>query len=229
MRRGRKNRYTTAKAETLPGCIEGPIERRAVFLRPGVMQQQFSALRVREQRKSMRHQMVHCRSICSAQPKKPPGAIRLPILKLKRPVLARHSVAGEELRSIGSRHPEKVAGLVYLEAAHAYAVDNPVLSCSLPPPPPQQSSPKTVTAAIQAGTQRYTNIKSPALAIYATPKERAPAEGAARTREACAKAFEKGAPASRIVRLPGATHYVFISNEADVLKEMRDFIGGLKN
>ena len=149
-------------------------------------------------------------------------------LKLNRPVLAGHSVAGEEMSSIGSRHPERVAGLVYLEAAYAYAIDDPALSCTLSPPPAQQSSPKTVTAAIQAGTQKYTNIKSPALAIYAAPKEGAKADSAALRREACAKAFEKGAPSSRIVRLPGATHYLFISNEAEVLKEIRDFIGGLK-
>ncbi|MGH9850883.1 MAG: alpha/beta fold hydrolase [Blastocatellia bacterium] len=149
-------------------------------------------------------------------------------LKLNRPVLAGHSVAGEELSSIGSRQPEKVAGLVYLEAAHAYAIDDPALSCSLPPTPPQQGSPKTVTAAIQAGTQRYTNIKSPALVVYAAPKEGATADGAALAREACVKALEKATPSSRIVRLPGATHYVFISNEAEVLKEVRDFITALK-
>jgi non-heme chloroperoxidase len=149
-------------------------------------------------------------------------------LKLNRPVLAGHSVAGEEMSSIGSRHPEKVAGLVYLEAAYAYAIDDPALSCTLPPARPQQGSPKSVTAAIQTGTQRYTSIKSPALAIYAAPKIGAPADGAALTKEACAKAFEKGAPSSRIVRVPGATHYVFISNEAEVLKEIREFIGGLK-
>jgi hypothetical protein len=33
---------------------------------------------------------------------------------------------------------------------------------------------------------------------------------------------------SRIARLPGATHYLFISNEAEVLKEIRDFIAALK-
>jgi pimeloyl-ACP methyl ester carboxylesterase len=32
-------------------------------------------------------------------------------LKLQRPVVVGHSIAGEELSSIGSRHPEKVAGL----------------------------------------------------------------------------------------------------------------------
>lgn len=148
-------------------------------------------------------------------------------LKLYRPVLAGHSVAGEELSSIGSRHPDKVAGLVYMEAAYAYAIDDPALSCTLPARP-QQGSPRTVQAAIQSGTKRYTSIKPPALAIYAAPKEGAPAEGPAVSREACAKAFEKGAPKSRIVRIPGATHYVFGSHEAEVIKEIRDFIGGLK-
>jgi non-heme chloroperoxidase len=42
-------------------------------------------------------------------------------LKLNRPVLAGHSIAGEELSSIGSRHPEKVAGLIYLDAGYPYA------------------------------------------------------------------------------------------------------------
>jgi non-heme chloroperoxidase len=36
-------------------------------------------------------------------------------------VLVVHSIAGEELSSIGSRHPERVAGLIYLEAAYQYA------------------------------------------------------------------------------------------------------------
>ena len=42
-------------------------------------------------------------------------------LKLERPVLAGHSMAGEELSSIGSRHPEAVSGLIYLDAGYAYA------------------------------------------------------------------------------------------------------------
>jgi pimeloyl-ACP methyl ester carboxylesterase len=40
------------------------------------------------------------------------------VLKLDQPVLAGHSLAGEELSSIGSRHPERVAGLIYLEAGY---------------------------------------------------------------------------------------------------------------
>ena len=36
-------------------------------------------------------------------------------LGLKHPVLAGHSLAGEELSSIGSRRPDRVAGLIYLD------------------------------------------------------------------------------------------------------------------
>src|SRR5207244_6562436 len=42
-------------------------------------------------------------------------------LKLARPVLVGHSLAGEELSSVGSRHPERVAGMIYLEAGYSYA------------------------------------------------------------------------------------------------------------
>ncbi len=45
-------------------------------------------------------------------------------LKLNRPVLVGHSIAGEELSSIGSRLPEKVAGLIYLDAALPFAYYN---------------------------------------------------------------------------------------------------------
>ena len=41
-------------------------------------------------------------------------------LKLDHPVLVGHSLAGEELSSAASRHPEKLAGVIYLDAAYAY-------------------------------------------------------------------------------------------------------------
>jgi len=37
-------------------------------------------------------------------------------LKIEKPVLAGHSIAGQELTSIGTRHPEQISGLVYLDA-----------------------------------------------------------------------------------------------------------------
>ena len=45
-------------------------------------------------------------------------------LKLEHPVIAGHSITGEELSSIGSRYPERVAGLVYLDAGYPYAFYN---------------------------------------------------------------------------------------------------------
>jgi hypothetical protein len=45
----------------------------------------------------------------------------LDALKLNRPVLAGHSLSGQELSSVGSRHPGRVAGLIYLDAGYSYA------------------------------------------------------------------------------------------------------------
>jgi pimeloyl-ACP methyl ester carboxylesterase len=46
-------------------------------------------------------------------------------LGLRKPVLIGHSIAGEELSSIGSRYPDKVAGLIYLDAGYPYALYSP--------------------------------------------------------------------------------------------------------
>jgi len=43
-----------------------------------------------------------------------------------------------------------------------------------------------------------------------------------------AKAIEDGVPTARLVRLPAAHHYVFLSNEAEVLREMRSFLRRLR-
>jgi len=42
-------------------------------------------------------------------------------MHIVNPVLIGHSIAGEELSSIGSHHGERVAGLVYLDAGYSYA------------------------------------------------------------------------------------------------------------
>jgi pimeloyl-ACP methyl ester carboxylesterase len=46
-------------------------------------------------------------------------------LHIVRPVLVGHSIAGEELGSIGSPHPERVAGLIYLSPGYTPTQDNP--------------------------------------------------------------------------------------------------------
>jgi len=42
-------------------------------------------------------------------------------LKIGRAAIAGHSIAGQELSSIATRQPERVAGLIYLDAAYDYA------------------------------------------------------------------------------------------------------------
>jgi non-heme chloroperoxidase len=42
-------------------------------------------------------------------------------LNISRPVLVGESIAGEELSSIGSRQPNKVTGLIYLDASGPFA------------------------------------------------------------------------------------------------------------
>ncbi len=212
-------------------------------------------------------------------------------LGLDRPVLVGHSLGGQELSSIGSRHPEKVSGLIYLDAAYQYAyydrskgdlfievnevrrklelfgpgnmpqdprpLIDELLETNLPelertlrrirerfkstPPPTAPATPRPrptippVQAAISAGTQRYTDIPAPILAIYALQTVSGPEGSRARVASAArnqtkldqARAFEAGLPSAKVVRLANANHYVFRSNEGDVLREMEAFIADL--
>jgi pimeloyl-ACP methyl ester carboxylesterase len=49
----------------------------------------------------------------------------LDTLKIARAFILGHSIAGAELTSIGVRHPERIAGLIYIEAAYPYAFREP--------------------------------------------------------------------------------------------------------
>jgi len=213
-------------------------------------------------------------------------------LRLVRPVLAGHSRAGQELSSIGSRHPEKVAGLVYLDAGYAYAyydstrgnfeiefnelmrhneqlhaagakgqfveidrlltqllqTDLPALERSFKtmrselagyasgPPRPLMPPPHTgIARAIDEGTQPYTSIRAPVLAIYAIDASVPPelqADTAAAQRwlvqqSTPAAAFARGIPTARVVMIPHANHFIFDSNAREVLREMHAFIARL--
>ena len=149
-------------------------------------------------------------------------------LKISKPVLVGHSLGGEELSSIGSRHPDKVAGLVYLDAGYSYAFYAPGLEPVGGPQPGQQQLPPLV-AAIFDGMQRYTEIPPPILAIYALPHAPPVPDPTLDAKgEAIAKAFEAALPNARVVRIPQANHFVFMSHEADVLREMETFLAALK-
>jgi non-heme chloroperoxidase len=112
----------------------------------------------------------------------------------------------------------------------------------------EDSTPKWVRDAIFAGIQKpkYSSIHVPVLAILAVPlpldeqfkkyQPRTADERAAMVQKyAAAEAFTKrtvhdleaGNPDAKIISLPGASTYIFLSNENDTVHEMRSFVAGL--
>ena len=49
----------------------------------------------------------------------------LEALDIESPILVGHSLAGQEISFVASRHPERIAGAVYLDAAYRYAYHTP--------------------------------------------------------------------------------------------------------
>ena len=142
-------------------------------------------------------------------------------LKLNKPLLVGHSIAGEELSSIGSRHADRVSGLVYLDAGYSYAFyDSGLGSADVDAPDPPLSP---VDRAIMDGRQKYTHIEGPVLAIYAFGGGGNPAPA-----QAQANAFEKGVPQARVVRFPRALHFFFLTNEAIALNQINMFVATLQ-
>lgn len=222
----------------------------------------------------------------------------LDALKLVAPVLAGHSMSGEELTTLGDEHSDRLAGLVYLDAT-ADPTDYPGSSAaymalfnklpaamrangSAPDASDLRSfkafhdfkvrqngfeypeaelhntfnrnpdgsvgsgnAPNKVHFAIGRGAlpRDYSRIRVPILALFGTlsinyryqPKD-AQERAAIEEFDAATKVYDirnkknllnaKGGV--RIVDLPDADHYLFLSNEADVLREMRAFIASLK-
>jgi non-heme chloroperoxidase len=44
---------------------------------------------------------------------------------------------------------------------------------------------------------------------------------------AWANAFRRGVPSARVVLIPNADHYVYLTNEAQVIAEMNEFLASL--
>lgn len=161
------------------------------------------------------------------------------ILKIQKPVLAGHSIGGQELSSIGTRYPEQVAGLVYLDAAYGYAFFDPKVhmptgqSASTAAPASPARPRQLVVRAILDNPHTYAGIKPPFLALVADPQacaedcDSALAKSFATAVTAQADSVAAAYPQARIVRLPHADHFVWRSNEADVVREMNAFMDGL--
>jgi pimeloyl-ACP methyl ester carboxylesterase len=218
----------------------------------------------------------------------------LDFLKLNPAIVIAHSLGGEELSSIATRHPERVRGLVYLEAAYWYAFDNGKVPDRSeyrlnPPRPPAPTEADTASysalarrsmrldgfsfpeaelrqlwdagpddrvgkphaqppgaGSIAAGMKRFSAIPVPTLVIFAIPHAQGPwikASGDPTIQKAAddftakeselgerqAKALQEAVPTARVVKVAGADHYVFLSNEADVLREMAVFLKSLRD
>jgi len=195
------------------------------------------------------------------------------------------------LSSVANRYPERVAGLIYLDAAYPYAFDNgngpsfKEFQIQGPEPPPPNGADLTSFSALQTyldrvngfhfpegelrqqwesapdgrvlkqrhfpgsamlpmGMKKYTNIPVPALVIFANPhtlrawvennkdpdirqaaKAYSAVLGALVTKQE--NAIKNGVPMARMVTLPDADHYVYLSNQADVLRGTHAFLAGL--
>lgn len=218
-------------------------------------------------------------------------------LRLNRSILVGHSIAGAELSWIANKRPDRVAGLVYLDAGYSYAFDNgkgvPVAAMQAlhaPQPPPPAGLDLASFAALEKYDQRvdgfrfpegelrqqhestpgggvggqrsfpgsamfstlidrptkFDHIPAPALFIFANPHGlgawvdgpsgdastsnaiRDFSEALTRLTTKQENAVKEGLPHARVVTLAGAHHFVFLSNQEDVLREMREFISGLR-
>jgi non-heme chloroperoxidase len=95
------------------------------------------------------------------------------------------------------------------------------------------------------GMKEYTVIPVPVLAIFAIPRSQGKwvddstdpkVREAAKAYSAAelvltikqAKVFEDGVSTAHVVRLRDADHYIYLSNETDVLREMKSFLSTLR-
>jgi non-heme chloroperoxidase len=113
----------------------------------------------------------------------------------------------------------------------------PAAPASIGPPRPTVWPP--VWQAVLDGGRKFSAISAvPILAIFADPPYNGPADAPAEQKaaaeaqgnamlEAQVLAFEQAMPSAHVVRIAHANHYVFRSNEADVLREVNAFIAAL--
>jgi hypothetical protein len=91
---------------------------------------------------------------------------------------------------------------------------------------------KTITKFAQIPTPALFLVSSQSPGVWAEtstdPKIRGQVAGLSAVLDRQAKAIQEGLPDARVVKLARANHYVYLSNEADVLREMRAFISGLR-
>jgi pimeloyl-ACP methyl ester carboxylesterase len=197
------------------------------------------------------------------------------VLGMEKPILIGNSCGGDILHALGAQHPDRLGGLVYLDAAedptltladYGYTpadlaqvqADLPAYAGTLVPvtfPEGERHQmaewpldPAIRRAIVDDNRVRpdYARIRVPVLAIYrtgtmeqtlrdyppTTEAQRAAVNQIYAGRRAMLSKWQRdlvaGVPAARIVELTGANLYMFLSNEADVLREVRAFAATLR-
>ncbi|HVU19079.1 MAG TPA: alpha/beta hydrolase [Candidatus Didemnitutus sp.] len=166
-------------------------------------------------------------------------------LRIRRPVLVGQSIAGATLSSVANRHPDEIAGVIYLDAGEFYALydekdGSPAMALMqiakwLTAPLPAELLPRVVS--MSAGLEKFTTIPVPALAVFAEPHSdlrrqykndpeglrKAEEKDAARVERQVA-AFERQVPTCRVIRIPHGAHDIIESNRDEVLRVIREFV-----
>ena len=187
---------------------------------------------------------------------------------LKKPILVGNSCGGDVLHTLGARNPERIGGLMYLDAVEdptlpmsAYGA-TPVDTTHLPACTGEPAAvrfpeaeirqrpidPDIRRAIVEENRVKpdYAQIRVPVVAIFRTvTKEQALRQCPPKTeqeRQAVGQAYLAGRamltkwqsdlrtsiPLARIVELPDANLYMFLSNEADIIRELRALAASLR-
>jgi pimeloyl-ACP methyl ester carboxylesterase len=170
----------------------------------------------------------------------------LDALGFERAHLVAHSFGGSEATHIATVHPDRVASIVYLDAAlDAAAAEAVMKDAPIPNPQPAPGTPYwQVPQWWTSYSPDFTKLRCPTLAFYAVQDE-PPVPPAAsedlrkranvywRTRwlpvvRQIIEKYEREAPGGRAVVLDNASHYLFRDREAEVVREMSAFYDSLR-
>jgi pimeloyl-ACP methyl ester carboxylesterase len=170
----------------------------------------------------------------------------LDALKLERAHIVAHSLGGAEATRLAILYPDRIASVVYLDAALDGAAGEAVMKES--PVPNPQPAPGTPYAQVLSWWTSYSpdfsKVRSPALAFYALQESpplppqasddlRQRANDYWRTKwlpmvRQTIEKFKREAPQGRVVVLENTSHYLFRDREADVVREMKEFYSSLR-
>jgi pimeloyl-ACP methyl ester carboxylesterase len=167
-------------------------------------------------------------------------------LKLDRVHLVAHSLGGAEATQLATTRPDRVASIVYLDAALDAAPAEAIRRQA--PVPNPQPQPGTPFAQVQEWWTRYrpdfSKVDAPMLMLYAIQEEPPLPPNAPPEQKAEAEAFWREAwlpfarnmidrirrttPTARVVVFENTSHYLFRDREADVIREMVAFYDRLE-